>query len=456
MSTALSSCHLTRLSHFTFAALVAVVAGDAQAYDYAGHLLSGAYIAHETFPAAVGGSKDNDQLVFSNRAYLDVSKIGRSQYEFVTDIRDNHDFFDKVDTARLNLNGQNKFRLRLLAFKDPGITHPYFWAVGRFLPGDNGVIYNDGAEVGYKVTSSNSIGAFAGRRPQVNDERAAQAAAAALQVGIYDVYQNDSMTWNEGKYSSNMLVYAPRTFVHDEMTQSLDYIHQSFLHFGPNDRLNTYLDLATRPAVKAEDALIGYDHRFNAELSSSINYTRIDLTEYKNSRDIFETLSASSYQQLRLQSRYKLPWSMRLDGHILYGERYLDHLRRVEVAAGPRFSKLLGGHATISHALGYRRNFLSNDWFLNNNMTHYSESWEISGDLKLGLRHQDSGENLHPVTCGLRLGHVFAGSVLATLGVEYAHDERTTISSGLLTIGYRFGSREFLPIRDVAPPSERF
>ena len=454
MRVALRYLYLTRVLRFMLAALA--VAGEAQAYDYAGHLLTGAYFAHETFPAAVGGSKDNDQLIFSNRAYLDVSKIGPSQYEFVTDVRDNHDFFDKVDTARLNLSGQNKFRLRLLALKDPGNIHPYFWAVGRFLPGNNGVIYNDGAEVGYKVTRSNSVGAFAGRRPRVNDERTAQAGTAALQAGVYDVYQNESATWNDGKYSSNMLVYAPRAFVHDEPTPSLDYINQSFLHFGPNDRLSTYLDLATRPAVKAEDALVTYDHRFNQELSSSLSYTRIDLTEYKNSRDIFETLSASSYQQLRLQSRYKLPWSARLDGHILYGERYLDHLRRIEVAAGPMFSKLLGGHATISHVLGYRRNFLSNDWFLNNNMTHYSEAWEIAGDVKLGLRHQDKGENLHPVTCGLSLGHVFVESVLATIGAEYAHDEKTTISSGILTVGYRFGSREFSPLRDVAPPSERF
>jgi hypothetical protein len=439
-----------------FALLASAPAKQALAYDYTGHLLTGAYAAKESFPGSIAGSKDNDQLIYSNRAYLDVTKIGQTQYEFVTDVRDNHDFFDKVDTARLNLSGQNKFRLRLLAWKDPGNTHPYFWSVGRFLPADNGIIYNDGAEVGYKVNGANSVGVFAGFRPRVNDERAVELQATAVQVGAYEVYQSEGSNWSEGKYSSNMLVFAPRTFVYDAPTEALDYINQSFLHFGPNDRVNTYLDFAVRPEVKAEDAVIGYDHRFSPVLDAALTYSRIDLTEYKNHRDIFETLSASSYQQLKVGSRYKLTTISRLDGYVLYGERYLDHLRKVEVATGPTFTKILGGHAALSTLVGYRRNFLSNDLFLNNNLTHYSEVWELSGDLRVGIRHQDSGENLHPVIVGLNVGHVFSHSVLGSVGTEYAHNEKATITSGLLTLGYRFGNREFAPIRDVAPPSERF
>ena len=435
---------------------LSLAAGDAFAYDYVGHLMTGAFISHEAYPNAVTGSKDNDLLVYSNRAYLDVTNITAAKYEFVTDIRDNHDFFDKVDAARLNLSGENKFRLRLLAVKDPGATHGYLWSVGRFLPADNGIIYNDGAEVGVKASHHQTLGVFAGFRPRVNDERAVELKASAFQLGAYDVYQNDPEDWSEGTYSSNMLVFAPRVFTDVAPTEALAYINQSILHFGPNDRVNTYLDLQARPEVRAADAVVSYDHRFDPRLNATATYSRIDLTEYRNNRDIFETLTASSYQQLKTQGRYKLSDYQRLDANFSYGERYLDHLRRLEVSAGTTWTRLLGGHFTDAVLAGYRRNFLSNDLFIYNSATHYSDDWEVSGDLRYTVQHKDTGENLHPVIAGASVGHVFAKAVLGSIGGEYARDEKTTISSGLFSLGYRFGNREFTPVRDVAPPSERF
>ena len=435
--------------------LALIMAGRAHSYEYHGSLLSGGYLAREDISGESDLISDNDRAVFSSRAFLDVTRIASRQYQFTADLRDKHDFFDKIDTQRLQLSGKNTPRLRQLVLRDPGISQSLYWSAGRFLPAENNVIYNDGLEGGIRLSANHKVGVFAGYRPKINEERAANLGSNAYQTGIYHVYQNDASSWDEGKYLSNMLVYAPQYF-DDQPTPTMAFINQGFLHLGADNRLLTYLNIQGTPDVRVEDAKLEFDKRFNPKLSTRFIASRIDLIEYRNQRDILERLPPSAYSQAKIAGQYRLNEIIRLDGNLLAGQREGDRLRKYEVSGGANFTKLAAGHIAIGAHMGARRGFISRDLFAASTISWFTDKWLIDGALRVTRQQRDSGVIRNQYIIGSNLGLYATRSLLATAGAELAKDENITIVSGLLTIGYRFGSRELTPLRDVAPPNTRF
>ena len=440
---------------WTFLILALLVAGEALSYEYHGSLLSGGYLAREDITGESEVNTDNDRAVFSGRAYLDVNRIGSQQYQFTADLRDKHDFFDKIDTQRLQLSGKNTPRLRQLVVRNPGTSQSLYWSVGRFLPAENNVIYNDGLEGGIHLSTNHKVGLFAGYRPKINEERAANLGSNAYQTGIYHVYQNDASSWDEGKYLSNILVYAPQYF-DDQPTPTMAFINQGFLHLGADNRLLTYLNIQGTPDVRVEDAKLEFDKRFNPKLSTRFITSRIDLIEYRNQRDILERLPPTAYSQAKIASQYRLNGTMRLDGNLLAGQREGDRLRKYEMSCGANFTKLAAGHVATSILFGARRSFISRDLFAASTINWFTDTWLIDANLRVTRQQRDSGVIRNQYIIGSNLGLYATRSLLATAGAELAKDENITIVSGLLTIGYRFGSRELTPLRDVAPPNTRF
>ena len=427
----------------------------AHSYEYHGSLLSGGYLAREDVTGEIELNTDNDRAVYSGRAFLDVNRIGSQQYQFTADLRDKHDFFDKIDTQRLQLSGKNTPRLRQLVFRDPGTSHSLFWSAGRFLPAENNIIYNDGLEAGIHLSTNHKVGIFGGYRPKINEERAATLGSNSYQTGIYHVYQNDTSSWDEGKYLSNMLVYAPQYF-DDLPTPTVAFINQGFLHLSANNRLATYLNLQGTPDVRVEDAKVELDKRFDQKLSTRFIASRIDQIEYRNQRDILDRLPPTAYSQAKIAGQYRLNETIRIDANLLAGKREADRLRKYEMSGGANFTKLAAGHLAMSVILGARRGFNSRDLFAASTLSRFAEKWLIDADLRVTRQNRDSGIIRNQYVVGSNLGFYVTRALLATVGAELAKDENVTIISGLLTIGYRFGSRELTPLRDVAPPNTRF
>ena len=99
---------------------------------YAGRLTSGGYLSQEKFVDTNDGSTRNDFFTLSNRLYFNAYDLGSSNYDFVSDLRDKHDFFDKLDKERLSLNSTNAFQLRQLSLSNPNENGRTFWTMGRF------------------------------------------------------------------------------------------------------------------------------------------------------------------------------------------------------------------------------------------------------------------------------------------------------------------------------------
>lgn len=428
---------------------------EIQAYEYQGYLLGGGYVAREQFTAETAGVTSNDRAVASSRLTLDVTKISSHQYQLFVDIRDQHDFFDKVDAERLELRGRNSLRLRQLNLRDPGHSHKYFWTVGRFLPGANNVIFNDGIESGVRLNSNHRVGVFAGYKPKINDEPVAAIGSALYQVGTYHIYEIEGQSWDEGKYIANFLISGPQ-FTNAQGAVTNTWINQSLLHFGPSHRASSYLNVSGQDSPELEDGRLEWDERFNTKLSARVSASHLDLRAYSHQRDILEPLPASPYSQVRGLIQYRVSNQARLEATLTLGQRTMDNLDKQELTLGGTVTRFASEHAQISGYIGSRRGFISRDIFMNSVFNYFAARW--MSDVSLRLTHQNryNGIVLNQVIVSSNLGVYLSKQILVTAGGELAADENNRIASGLLTIGYRFGTREFTPLRDVAPPNARY
>ncbi|MBM4251127.1 MAG: hypothetical protein FJ146_04095 [Deltaproteobacteria bacterium] len=430
-------------------------AADALAYDYHGYLLGGGYIAREQFTAETAGLTNNDRAVVSSRLTLDVTKISSQQYQLFIDIRDQHDFFDKVDAERLELRGRNSLRLRQLNLSDPGHSHKYFWTIGRFLPGANNVVFNDGIESGLRLNPNHRVGVFAGYKPRITDEPVADIGSDLYQIGGYHIYELEGESWDEGKYIANFLISGPE-FANDQGTVTNTWINQSLLHFGPRHRAGSYLNVSGQDSPQLEEGRLEWDERFNTKLSARISASHLDLRAYRHQRDILEPLPASPYSQAKGLIQYRMNDQARLEGTLILGRRTIDYLDKQELTLGGTLTRFATEHAQISGYIGTRRGFISRDLFMNSVFNYFATRWMSDVSLRLTRQNRYNGIVLNQLIISSNLGFYLSKRILVSAGGELAADENNRIASGLLTIGYRFGTREFTPLRDVAPPNARY
>lgn len=443
------------INMITAAVGMTIWAADILAYEYQGYLLGGGYIAREQFLTETAGVTSNDRAVASSRLTLDVTKISSHQYQCFVDLRDQHDFFDKVDVERLELQGRNSLRLRQLNIRDPGLSHQYFWTIGRFLPGANNVIFNDGIEFGMRLNTNHRLGVFAGYRPRITDEPVADLGSDLYQAGTYHIYELEGQSWDEGKYVANFLISGPQ-FATDQGTITNTWINQSLLHFGPSHRASSYLNILGQDSPQLEEGRLEWDERFNTKLSARVSASHLDLRAYSHQRDILEPLPASPYSQAKGLFQYRISDRARIEGTVTLGRRTIDNLDKQELTLGGAVTRFASEHAQISGYIGSRRGYISRDLFVNSVFNYFAARW--MSDVSLRLTHQSrfNGIVLNQVVINSNVGVYLSKQILLTAGGEIAADENNRIASGLLTIGYRFGTREFTPLRDVAPPNARY
>ncbi len=425
------------------------------AFDYHGYLLGGGYVVREEFIAEESGVKNNDRALASTRFTLDLTKITSQQYQAFIDVRDSHDFFDKVDSERLELSGRNSLRIRQLYFRDPGHSHRYFWSIGRFLPGSNNVLFNDGAEIGIRLNSSHRIGTFAGYKPRVNDEPVADIGTDLYQAGAFHIYESEGQSWDDGKYIANFLISGPQ-YPNNSAIITNTWINQSLLHFGPSHRASSYLNVTGQSSPQLEDGRLEWDERFNSKLSARLGVSHLDLRAYRHQQDILEPLVASPYSQGRGLVQYRIDERFRLESTLILGQRSIDNLQKQELTVGGTITRFAAQHAQASAFVGIRKGFISRDFFIATSGNYFADTW--MGDLSVRYTRQGrySGIELNQIVVNSNLGIYLSKQILATAGGEFAADENNRIASGLITIGYRFGTRELTPLRDVAPPNARY
>lgn len=459
--------------------LVALAAGAASAAEYSGRLMLGAYQSQERHQEASAGQSSNDRRDALGRIYFDATGIGPYRNGFTLDIRDRYAEYGRVNDDRLVLVAANQPRVRQLAIKYPYERDRIFWSLGRMPVTEAGVDGVDGAEFGYRLSAPLQIGVFAGLIPQPETRRLLEFAPETRQIGSYLSFQQQGRDWFEHTYLTNALVMqaapvepevAPTTIpvppipepdslepiasTREQLTTA-HWFHNGIFQRGKNLRITTLAHLNLAPVPYLQHGNLMALRQLSSAWSGSLSLLRIDLQEYRRTRDLREELAPSDYNQVRSDHKYKLAGGWMLLGSGFYGVRGLDRLRKTQLQAGAAVSQLYKNRLSTSFLAGYRQNFTSRDNFLRFSLNLYLNRLDVAFDQQLIIERHNDGRTLRPLISSLSMGYLVTQQILASFGGEYARDERVKIASVLATVGYRFSSRQLTPVRSKSPPSER-
>lgn len=443
---------------------------EARAVEYYGRAMVGAYQSDETLAEPVEGTDSNDQRALLGRAYLDVTGIGPFRNEFVLDFRDKYDEFGKRDDKRIALTESNEPELRQLAVKYPFEGDRIFWSVGRFPVEDAGVVANDGAEVGYKLTGNWRLGLFGGLIPDATPGKSLTLTPEDREAGAYVTYQSRVKDWWQHAYFANGLVMRQTqeepVVLEDGTTEEADpdsglvevtnvnWYTQSVYQPSQGTRMTAVGYINLSPAAYVRNFWGSYFRQLLPSFSGTVSVMRLDLTEYRKIRDLRETIGPSGYTQGKVSVLQKLNKRFGVTGDALYGTRE-DGLMKYEAAPGVRATQLLNNRVSAYARGGFRRNFQSRDTFVTLGGDFYARKFELGVTQEYRIENHVDGETLHAIITDVGVSTMVADSLLGSAMVEYAKDENVTITSGLLTLGFRFGSRQMTPFIETARPVER-
>ncbi|MGE4132042.1 MAG: hypothetical protein AB7F86_10430 [Bdellovibrionales bacterium] len=411
----------------------------------------GGFASTERFQDASGGSDSNDFAVASARAFLMVQDWGRGKWELISDLRDKHDFFDKLDSERLQLTDRNEFQLRQMSLRraNPRL----FWnpQFGRFPIPEAGSAFTDGAQIAMNFSPSLTASFFGGLNPKQEAQSYLAFDPDSQVYGATLRYQSAARSWTRNFYTAH-------SYVEKVYAGHLDrrYIfHNMSYQWRPTSRLLTlaYLDLVPRTYVQTANLIWqqGFSRYFSTELAG----LSMDSIEYSRRAGVLEKLPSSPYREGRLKLNLRSSARTRFFHDSIYGKREVDKKERIEEHLGVFrtgiFSKNWDGHAL----LGWRRNFTSLDYLARAGLGYFSRSWESTLDVDYATQKYDEGKTLNPLIAEISLSHYHSRNLYSTISVQHAADEEKRILSVFFKLGLQLGNQEVAPVRDGAPPRGR-
>ena len=419
-------------------------AAPAQAVLVTSRFSVGAYAAKENFSDRSQGSNINNFQTISSRAYLKLQKLGA--FEFTADLRDKHDFFDKLDAERLQLTTSNDFQVRELNTHYPNPQGIVYATLGRFAILEAGSVFNDGAEIGSRLGSQLRLAAFGGHNPKRPEDTYMRSDTPDLVYGGYLSFQSKGASWTQFFNASTAYVENSAYSHVDRRYQFL----QTHWQWNSSSRLinNLYLDFV--PRTYLQNGNIIYQQGWGARFDTSLQLTAFDSIEYSRRRGVLETLPSSAYQEISLGTRLKATDRIHWLTLARTGERMADHMRRQDASTGFNFSELFSPKFDLTMYAGYSKEFTVEGPTSRLEANYYSRNWEIGQSLEAAI--QRGRQTLHPFVAELSIANMYSRALYSTVAVQYAQNENVTIYSGFFKLTYRYGSEDLPPLRDGTPP----
>lgn len=394
-------------------------------------------------------------------------------------MRDRYAEFGRIDDERLVLVESNDPTLRQLSIKNPNQSDSIYSSVGRMPILDAGVYGVDGAEIGFRPAKNFRVGLFGGLIPQREPGRTFKVGRDNRQAGFYGTYQKRGREWFDHAYLTNALVAQesledprieqttfevppiPQAVIDEELADdeqqrvsTTHWFHSGIVQPNEHLRITSLAYVYLTPKAFLRNGFLSATQHFNPKFSGSFGILRLDLKEYRRTRDVREKLAPSDYTQVKTELKHGIGKRLVILGGVLSGRRGIDGLKKSQIQAGFTVSQLAGNRLSTSVISGYRKNFISTDQFIKVGVDVYFRQFDVELDQQWINERKNNGEKLHPSITSLSFGLMLNEHLIMSFGGEYAKDERATISSALATISMRFSSRQLTPPRTQAPPAE--
>jgi len=416
-----------------------------------GRITLGSFASKETFTDNIDQTERNDFATTSTRMFLDVSEMGKSNYQLVMDLRDKHDFFDKLDREKKELQDSNTFQVRQLYVHQPKLFEKMFYRLGRFAVSKAGAIFTDGLEVGFQPSSSWDLALFGGLNPKRPDQTYLQSNPDSSVYGLYLNYQPEGRSWQRFFYVTT--AYVTQTFKSEVDRQ---YLYQNLVYqWSSQNRIYTllYLDFVPRTYVQIGHASL--QKTLGKNIDANFRISTFDVIEYKRRQDLRETLEPSPYKENRLSMRLKLRPTLQLKASYRQGERAADNLQRRVSTVGLHMPRLFSKRIDGSISAGSRYDFTKEGQFSRADIGYFSSKWELSFDIESATESLQDGTKLRPLIIGLNISRQISQKLFAAFSYQNAKDETVNITSMFFKVAYRFGNKEISPLRDGASPRGR-
>ncbi len=415
-----------------------------------GRFSFGGYISKENLANTGDTASANDFQTLSSRVFLSIRKLG--DFDLTADLRDKHDFFDKLASERRSLTGGNEFQVRELNVRYPNSRNSFYSTLGRFSLPDAGSVYVDGLELGSRFGSTYQLGAFGGHNPKRPESSYMRNDTPDITYGTY-------LTYFSSDSGSPRFFNASHAFVTNSVEGFTDrqYFYSNLLYQrNARSRVisNIYLDFVPRTYVQNGNLLL--QQGFTERVDGSLQLSAVDAIAYSRSRNVLETLPSSPYEDVALRLRYSAALREQWISELRYGKRGYDNKTRQEAKLGYFLGDLASSRVEITTYLGYHHEFVSAGPLLNFEMYYYSSSWEYGLNLQGAIETRMDGDTsapsvLHPLIAEVSVGNVTNKVLFTTFSLEYAQNEIAQILSAFFKLTYRFGPVDLAPVRERTP-----
>lgn len=410
----------------------------------------GGYLSTERFEDVTAtGSDKNDFQTISTRLFVKGENLGSGDWEVISDLRDKHDFFDKLNSEKLRLEERNQFQLRQLSTRFSNPNRFFGLQFGRFSVYEVGSTFVDGLQIENHWTPSLYSTYFGGLNPQKREKSDLQFDSKAQIYGASLTYQNLAGGWNRNLFASHGVV----SEIYDQHTDR-NFIFQNLIYqWDVDSRLITLLYYDLVPRAYVQNGNITWQQGLGRLFITDLSYSEIDVIEYSRNQDVLERLTSSPYKETKAKFTYRIQdLSNRVYLVSSTGERSVDNLKKAVIELGYVRSQFWGPEWDAYFVLGSRKNFTSDDTLFRLGLGRYGRKWELNIDLETQQRQYDDGSKSNPFLAELAISYYLNRRSFWTLSGQSAYDENVKILSGFFKYGYRFGNRELPPLRDGAPP----
>lgn len=437
-----------KLYYLFFASLLWLMILPSDSAAYTCRITLGAFVALENSSQTFNGQTNNDSAVFSTRFFLKESELTSARLEFVGDLRNKYDFFGNVNPQLLQLTGQNVLQPRQLSLRTNPSQLGVGWAIGRVPVPQAGLVTVDGAEVIYRLNPSLKLAFFGGLDPKRPDQYSMQFNSDSAVAGVYSFYQQSPDSSGNNLSSSNAFVNRAQI---GNKNQAYLFDNTSY-RWSDSDQISILTYLAMIPSVRLQTLYLSWTEEWSKSVTSTFNFTSIDVQEYTLRQGFLNTLAPSPYEEINLQLRQSLSQRSLMIYSASWGFRLSDRFSYQEISTGPSFSQLLGSNFALQTSLGARKNFTANQVFFRGNLSYFSRKMEITLMEEFGYSYEADKNTYHPNITDAGVAYYFSRQFLTSVNLQMASNESVSVFAGYLTIGLRLGNDGVAPLHAQPTP----
>lgn len=444
--------------HSTYHAILllgaALLPAPSHGYDYSGRAMIGVFRGTESHKEDPNKPKNNDKEFVVADLYFLANKLTKQNLTFTLDLRDRYNNFGRVDKDSLTLVAKNEPKLNQLVLRQPGRPGGIFWSVGRFHIAGDRFLGHDGVEAG-KRSGNWRFGAFGGLAPTSTYKNSLNFAKEPTQMGAFATYERSGSSGMKRRYFATAL--AMRELKLRERELPTDKAQENFLTFRAIDQQSLYNRLLVDGKIDFTDGFIiqnlltRWSRRLTSRIYGHLTYLRYDFKEYDIMRDLRDELVASTYDELGAKLSYRLSATAMIDGQALTGKRTVDDKSKTQLSLNFRKAKLLKGRMSAYAGVSQTANFVSKDNALKVGANLYQNRGEIGVRGEYRTEAKEDGTSLTANILGVHGSWLATRSLLVGGSFQYAADQLHTISTVLISVGYRFDSQAMTPIRKSSP-----